>query len=185
MGIDIFSIRVNIIKIMSCGMMIMKKHKVYFEFIILILFWLLLVGKVNTISILSGSIVSLFAVFFSGFVFGKIDIKRVRYINIFVLMSFMFNVFLEIIIAAYYHIIRVVVGYEMTVIFDIKLDIFDEMAIILISNAITLTPGTMTVQVNGNTITIAAFIKDEKDISSISDRILEKFQTPFIKGGLR
>lgn len=163
----------------------MKYFKGYGELIVLFLFWLLLVGKVNLYSVISGILVSMIAVWFSGFIFSRIDSVKVKYINIFVFGRFLLNVMTEIFIAAYYHILRVIIGDEESVIFDIRLDTFDEMAIILISNAITLTPGTMTVQVSGNTLTIAAFIKDEEDIEYISERILRKFQKPFIDGGLR
>ncbi|MCT4634404.1 MAG: Na+/H+ antiporter subunit E [Firmicutes bacterium] len=163
----------------------MKHFKGYGEFIVLFLFWLLLMGKISVFSVVSGMIVSELAVVFSNFIFSRIDTVKVKYINIFVFGRFILNVFLEIFIAAYYHILRIITADEVSVIFDIRLDIFDEMAIILISNAITLTPGTMTVQVSGNTLTVAAFIKDEEDIEYISERILRKFQKPFIDGGLR
>lgn len=163
----------------------MKHFKGYGEFIVLFLFWLLLMGKISVFSVVSGMIVSELAVVFSNFIFSRIDTVKVKYINIFVFVRFILNVFLEIFIAAYYHILRIITADEVSVIFDIRLDIFDEMAIILISNAITLTPGTMTVQVSGNTLTVAAFIKDEEDIEYISERILRKFQKPFIDGGLR
>jgi len=93
-------------------------------------------------------------------------------------------VLLEIFLAAYQHIQRVLAGEDRSVIFEIKLNISDEFAIALIANAITLTPGTLTMQVHEQTLTILGFAESDEEVEQIKTVIIEKFQKPFLGGDI-
>ncbi len=59
----------------------------------------------------------------------------------------------------------------------------DEFAIALIANAITLTPGTLTMQVHDQTLTILGFADSIEEVDEIKRVVIEKYQKPFLGGG--
>lgn len=100
--------------------------------------------------------------------------------NLWRILWFMGIVGLEIFKAAFQHIIRIINGSDKPVIMHISLDIQNPIYITLIANAITLTPGTLTIKAKNNVLTIVGFANNEKEKNEILHTILYRFQKPFL-----
>lgn len=151
-----------------------------FLFFSLFIFWMILVSDFNTRQIISGIIISAFSVYASEKIFKKVEVEYLKMIPIWRIFWFLIIVVSEIFIAAYKHIIRIIRGDDLAEIFDVELNVTNELSIALISNAITLTPGTMTLRIYGNKITVLGFASSEEEVEDAKDTILNKFQKPFL-----
>lgn len=146
----------------------------------LYVFWLILCGGLDRRSIVTG----IGAV---GIVMLVSNMSLKRYASRHVFIQYHYHIIwfagillIEIFRAAYQHIQRVFSGEDQSVIFEIELSVTDEFAIALIANAITLTPGTLTMQVHDQRLTILGFAESDKEIEDIRNTILDKFQKPFL-----
>ena len=157
------------------------KLRRFILFLSLFLFWMILAAELNYRQIISGIFISIFSVFISDKIFKKIEIDHVRMISIWRILWFSQIVIGEIFIAAYKHIIRIIKGEDIAEIFDVELNVTNELSIALISNAITLTPGTMTLRIYENTITVLGFASSEKEVEEARNIIVNKFQKPFLE----
>lgn len=158
-----------------------QKH--YIKFIVLFLFWLVVSGEINKRSISLGVFSTVIVIYLCEKILKHYDSQPVLFRRFDRILWFFAIVIGEIFLAAWAHIFRVLLGADQTVIFDIALDFDDEFFVALIANAITLTPGTLTLEIEGNKLKILGFAKDEEEIESTRRVILEKFQKPFLNGG--
>lgn len=149
-------------------------------FLSLLIFWIILSGEINKRQIIIGVIASAVALAVSEAVLYRFRSSRVKIPSAYRIIWFSGLVGIEIFKAAYEHIIRVLTGAEEPKVIKVRLDIMDEFSIALISNAITLTPGTITVEILKNQLTVIGFAKDEEDIKKIKDTILNVYQKPFL-----
>lgn len=151
------------------------------SFFSLFMLWMILVCDFNARQVISGAVISFFSLHISEKIFKKVDVEHVKMISIWRLCWFFSIVMGEIFVAAYKHIIRIIRGDDIAEIFDVELNVTNELSIALISNAITLTPGTMTLRIYGNRITVLGFASSEKEVLDAKDTILNKFQKPFLE----
>ncbi|MGB3368857.1 MAG: Na+/H+ antiporter subunit E [Acidaminobacteraceae bacterium] len=149
-------------------------------FVSLFLFWIILSGEISRRQLILGSISSLIVIIISDILLNKSRSSRVKVQKVYKIIWFSCLVAVEIFKAAYEHIIRVFNGSELPRVIRVKLDVKDEFSIAMISNAITLTPGTVTVEVSYNRLTIIGFAKNEKEIADIKNTILNVYQKPFL-----
>lgn len=149
-------------------------------FVSLFVFWIILSGEISKRQVILGSISSLIVMIISDVLLNKSRSSRVKVQRAYRIIWFSCLVAVEIFKAAYEHIIRVVSGSELPRVIHVKLDVKDEFSIAMISNAITLTPGTVTVEVSYNRLTIIGFANTEKEISAIKNTILNVYQKPFL-----
>lgn len=152
----------------------------FISFLSLFLFWMVLAATFDYRQLISGIILSIFSVFISEKIFKRIGVDHVRMVSIWRILWFSQIVIGEIFIAAYKHIIRIIKGDDVAEIFDVELNVTNELSIALISNAITLTPGTMTLRIYGNKITVLGFASSEKEVEEAKNTIVNKFQKPFL-----
>jgi len=154
----------------------------FFKFILLLGFWIVICGELNRRTLITGLISVLVVLIVTEYSFRKYESQQVLIRHHFHLLWFLVIVLIEIFLAAYQHILRVMAGEDRSIIFELELNIEDEFAIALIANAITLTPGTMTLQVHNQTLTILGFAETNDDVDDICHVILHKFQKPFLGG---
>ncbi len=152
------------------------------KFIALFVFWLILSGNLEFRSIVIGVPAVACVLFVSDLSLRHYASRHVFIQYNYHLVWFFAIVLVEIFRAAYQHIQRVLSGEDKSVIFDVDLCVQDEFAIVLIANAITLTPGTLTMQVHNQTLTILGFAESDEEVIQIRDTIINRFQRPFIGG---
>lgn len=146
-------------------------------------FWIILSGEISLRIVLTGLISVLSVMFISEHVLKRYASSHVLIRHHYHILWFIGIFLIEIFLAAYQHIQRVLSGEDRSVIFELELDIEDEFAIALIANAITLTPGTLTMQVKESTLTILGFAETEEEVEQIRHVVIDKFQKPFLGGG--
>ena len=154
------------------------------KFTTLLLFWLVLSGEYTIRTLVTGSISAVFILGLSSLVLKRYESKHVIIRYHYHILWFFGIVLIEIFLAAYHHIQRVLAGEDRSVIFELDLDVQDEFVVALIANAITLTPGTLTMQVHDQTLTILAFADTDQEVDEIRHVILKRFQRPFLGGGI-
>lgn len=152
------------------------------KFITLLLFWIVLSGDFASRTLITGAFASGFVIAVSEYALRRFESSHVLIRHHFRILWFFGIVLIEIFLAAYHHIQRVLAGEDRSVIFELELDIEDEFAIALIANAITLTPGTLTMQVHNQTLTILGFAETDEEVAEIIHVVLDRFQRPFLGG---
>lgn len=143
-------------------------------------FWLLLAGDVTVRSLVTGVIMVTITILLSTVILKSVDTTHVHVRSVWRVLWFVGIVSAELVPAAYRHILRVIAGQGQSWMFTVDLDITDEFSIALIANAITLTPGTLTVQIQGSELTIVGFAGDQYDIQHIRSHIQTELQKPFL-----
>ena len=79
-------------------------------------------------------------------------------------------------VAAFVYIRLIFKGDYEVVVFDMTLTFDDPIKTALVANSITLTPGTVSVDVNGSTLTVMAMVKKGTPISMIEKPIHRQFE---------
>ena len=159
----------------------MKFNKKYYRWIVEItLILIILSAEISKRQIILGLISSFLVLIISEALLNKSRSSRVKIPRAYRILWFSLIVAWEILKAAYEHILRVLSGSEVPRVIHVKLDVEDEFSVAMISNAITLTPGTVTVEVFYNRLTVIGFANTEKDIDNIKNTILKSYQRPFL-----
>jgi|SRR6056297_308200 len=152
----------------------------YKLFIFLMGFWLLLNMSLRPLNIIAGVLICLFVTRFSegilynyrGFVFKSIDKK--------VLIPYTLNLFKEIYLSSFSYIKRIIKKDCQPFITEIELKVKDPLVIAIISNSITLTPGTITVNADGNKLTVLSLKDCKEDQETVRKEIRDNFERFFI-----
>jgi multicomponent Na+:H+ antiporter subunit E len=92
------------------------------------------------------------------------------------LLIYVFFLFIAIFKATYTYTLAVISGKYEPVMVRIKLDVTDPVEVGIIANSITLTPGTISVDVSGNIILVIVLAKPGSDIKKLEKGIYEGFE---------
>lgn len=149
-------------------------------FISLLIFWFVLNGKFDVRQLFSALLCSGFTVYLTGEVFSRSGSKPVKLPHGWRIIWFLGIVLREIFKAAYTHILRILSGEDKAKIFRIHLDVTDEFSVAMIANAITLTPGTITLSMDGNKLIVVGYAKNKDEVKAIKKIVLKEFQKPFL-----
>lgn len=149
-------------------------------FISLIIFWFVLNGDFSLRQLFSAIVCSGLTVFLTGEVFLRSGSKPVRIPSAWRILWFVWIVLGAIFKAAFMHILRILSGEDKAKIFKVHLDVTDEFAIAMIANAITLTPGTITLGMDGSKLTVVGYAKNKEEVKALRNEILNEFQKPFL-----
>lgn len=149
-------------------------------FLSLVIFWFLLNGEFDLRQLLSALLCSGFTVYLTREVFSRSGSKPVKLPHAWRILWFVGIVLIEIFKAAYTHILRILSGDDKAKIFRIHLDVTDEFSVAMIANAITLTPGTITLSMDGNKLVVVGYAKNREEVKEIKETILTEFQKPFL-----
>jgi len=162
----------------------MKKFKLLLEiFPTMILFWMLFTLDFRLQGIILGAFISLLITLFSiNFIYDHSDFS-IRIPNLFTLMQYSFRLIYEIYRASFMQILRIIKQDNHSVIVQVQLDVTDPLLITIIANSITLTPGTITVDTDDNTLFVLSIKDDGEDGEQLKQNIKNRFEKYFIKKG--
>lgn len=145
-------------------------------FIAMMVFWLLFNFNFNIDTIIYGVVISvLMTIFTSQVLFDQkgYRYKRIRWLALF---KYLLMLLIEIFKAAFMYIRSIIRGGYEVIVFDLKLTVDDPIEIALIANSITLTPGTISIDVNGQVITVLAVAKIGTPLSEIEGPMHSQFE---------
>ncbi|MFZ5351357.1 MAG: Na+/H+ antiporter subunit E [Bacillota bacterium] len=151
-----------------------KSHSALF--ILLFIGWLLFTWNFTYTSMLIGIMASSLLTVSSSFFFSSDKDKRDANPGLLSILKLLFRLIYEIYIASFSYIITIVKHDNNPTITEIYLDTDNPLSVTLISNAITLTPGTITVDTDGNKILVLSIKDDEAEGESITKDIKHKFE---------
>jgi multicomponent Na+:H+ antiporter subunit E len=148
----------------------------------LFLFWLLLNGDAGQRTLLTGvAAVFVTLAFYRRFLM-YFNLEPILAMRFFSVARFAMRVVVDIFASAWHHMKRVIKGKASPELFELTLSIKEPFMIALIANAITLTPGSMTVEVNGSKLLVLAFIDGEEEIEAFRTQIFNRYES-VLKGG--
>jgi len=167
----------------------MKKRKfnwrLFWKLLIsLVLFWVLLVGELNVYNLVMGTIVSIvimlvFALSYEDEDEEKIKLKFIGMVMFGLLV--IFNIYKSSIV----YMKKIFVNKGRPEVINIDIGIENNTIAILIANAITLTPGTITLQIlEGYRLKVLIQLDDESEIESFKSE-LKTYHKALKSGGLK
>lgn len=158
----------------------MKKVRSYFNSILVFtLMWIVLNEKAGYIQIFTGIIISFIGIFFTDYFLLTGNYVQFYYINPIAFIRYLIYLIYQIYKSGFSAIIKVIKGsYDVTIV-DYETCLDDDISICMLANAITLTPGTVTIDKDGNKLKILLFQNQSsflnevvKDSCSIFERII-------------
>lgn len=160
----------------------MKKIIIVFCYTTLLFgIWMLFTLDTSIFGIAIGAAASfLIAVFSYNRILEKNKIKLHRP-RIILMIRYSIRLIYEIYRASFLQILRIVKQDNHSVIVKIKLDVSDPLIITLIANSITLTPGTITIDVKGRTLYVLSIKDDGEDGEQLKKSIKSSFQKFFME----
>jgi multicomponent Na+:H+ antiporter subunit E len=123
-----------------------------------------------------GAIISVLMTLFTSFVLYDETKFKSHMLSPLQLIAYFLNLLKEIMVAAFVYIRLIFKGDYEVVVFDMTLSFDDPIKTALVANSITLTPGTVSVDVNGSTLTVMAMVKKGTPISMIEEPIHRQFE---------
>jgi multicomponent Na+:H+ antiporter subunit E len=133
--------------------------------LIFVIVWIILFGKFSIGMILSGIIVGVFCLWTTEkFLIGSSYYHHYP-INIFLLVTYSLHLIIEIYASGFETIKLIITGNINPKVVVITTELDDDYSISILANSITLTPGTVTIDKNGNELTVLwlnAITKDPK-----------------------
>lgn len=158
----------------------MAKFKISYKlFIILFIFWMLLTNNFSLINIVTGIVVSFFSARVSYGILYDDSGFMFKFPKLLVLLSYSIRLIIEIYKSSFIHIKRIIKKDYHPSIIEVELEVNDPLAITIISNSITLTPGTITIDANKNKLLVLSIKDDGKDGKTISENIKNTYEKFF------
>lgn len=149
-------------------------------FIMLMIFWIVLAGEITTRQLVTGMLGSALSIWMYAWILSNTGADRVRWISTRLMLRFGFILISEIFKSAGQHLLRIVKGHSATAVSRLQLEVKEELVITLIANAITLTPGTVTLEVDKQRISVLHYglypNQCPLDLITMVDRLQKPFQ---------
>ena len=152
-------------------------------FLMLMALWLILAGEINLRQVVSGILSTILTIVIYHWVLKNSGADRVSWLRLNTMMLFIAILLSEISKSAIRHIERIVAGHGDTGDCRLNLEIEDEIAIALLSNAITLTPGTVTLEADRKTLTVLYYGDFHKQCPLELVLMVDRLQKPFLMKG--
>lgn len=149
---------------------------------VLFLFWLLLTGRFGLRMAVTGILSVLITLSFFRRFLKYFNLEPIAATGFFRIIRFAVRVMQDIFVSAWAHMKRVVHGSPSPELFTLTLTLEEPMLIALIANAITLTPGSMTVEVNGTELTVLAFVDGEEEVEAFRSQIHTRYEQLLMGG---
>lgn len=159
----------------------MKIISKYIQTIIVsIIFWCLLNESFNLTTVIQGIIIALVTVFSVYYLFR--DKKYISYkINIFSLIKYILVLFINIYLSAIKVCYIILRHNDHPSVIKIKTKVKDDWLRCLVSNAITLTPGTVTIDKTDNTLTVLWLNPTTTSVDDATKVILGDFEHALLR----
>lgn len=147
-------------------------------FILLMVFWLVLNGRINSRLIIFGAIFSLIIIRMTYSILFVFDDHLKALPSLWHFLWFGGIVFVAIIKASIDHCIRIIKNESHYKTFEVEMSSQNVMINTLVANAITLTPGTISIGLKDNRITVVGFANNDADVQRLIDEI-KNYEKPF------
>ena len=144
--------------------------------VVMLALWLLYNYQFDVYTISFGILISLCMTWFTSFVVYDQMQYKTHMIRPWKLLVYLLVLFKEIFLSAWQYMGMIVHRNYTILVFDLTLSIDDPIKIALIANSITLTPGTVSVDVNDHVITVLAVVKKGTRVEDVSQPIHDKFE---------
>lgn len=155
--------------------------KNYKLFLTLMFFWILIDLKFNPLNLFAGLIICIFVTKFSYGVLYDNNGFEFKTIKITILLKYFLNLMWEIYKSSFSYMARIIKKDCEPFIAHVELAVEDPLIIALISNSITLTPGTLTVDADKNKLTVLTLKDCENCGETVSREIKDSFEKYFIE----
>ena len=126
--------------------------------------------------LISGLVASLAMTLFTSSVVYDQSGFKFKNISLWLLIRYFFVLIIEIFKSSWGYILTIFHQRYEVVVFDLVLSFRDPIKVAMVANSITLTPGTVSVDVNQETITVMAFVDKGTTQAQIEAPIRERFE---------
>ncbi len=159
----------------------MRRFKNNFKlFIVLMIFWILINMSLKPLNLITGIIVCLFVTNFSegilynhkGYIYKPLNPK--------IMIPYSLNLIKEIYLSSFSYLKRIIKKDCQPFITEVQLEVDDPLIVAIISNSITLTPGTITVNAERNKLTVLSLKDCRSDQETVRREIRENFEKYFL-----
>lgn len=158
----------------------MKQYYKKFQFYVLLMFfWFILSGSFSYEVMINGSIFSILIIYFISDILFGLDDDILKLPPLWRFIWFGVIVLISIVKASIQHSLRLIKNESSYDVIHVQLDTNNTLILTLIANAITMTPGTITLDFDMGRLTVIGFIKDEKEKADVIKEILS-YQKPFL-----
>lgn len=141
------------------------------------LFWTGLAEKFSLREAVLGIIVAIFALLFTNyFILDRQSYSDQFYLPLTTVIKYAFYLLYQIYAAGFSAMKRVITGHVRVCIVDIETSLTDDFLISLLSNSITLTPGTVTLDRDGSELKIIWLSESDEDMETRNKLIKGKFE---------
>lgn len=155
----------------------MKKARSYGILILLFtLIWIILNEKAGPMEILSGICFSVISILFTNYYLLETDYATAYFIRLPVFFQYSMYVIIQIYKSGFSAIKKIIKGEDAVKIIEYETCITDELAICLLANAITLTPGTVTITKEGSHLQILSFADETAFTDSSDGKTCSKYE---------
>jgi multicomponent Na+:H+ antiporter subunit E len=148
----------------------------------LAIFWFLLTGEFTVYNITIGFTIIFFIVYVSDVILEDNNQMPER-IKLFNFIKFIVYVIIDIYKSSIIHMMRIIKNKSKPIVIDVQLETDNAFIASLIANAITLTPGTITLEVEKNyMLKVLTIIENEEEIEKIKNDIVRRYEKVLTKG---
>jgi multicomponent Na+:H+ antiporter subunit E len=145
-------------------------------FAVLFILWLLMNGNMKVITIGIGLVVSFFVTYFSYDSLLDRKGKHFKSIPFTKLIFYFVTLFLEIFKAAFHFSLNVFKKEYVPIVFKMSLEHLDPLRVAIVANSITLTPGTISIEMIDQSIYVMVLAKPGTPVEVLEKPIREKFE---------
>jgi multicomponent Na+:H+ antiporter subunit E len=145
-------------------------------FIILFGLWLLLNFNFEFATVFFGVIISAVVTYLAHNILYTKEGFRYKKLKLTTIIYYMGVLFIEIFKSAFFFILNLIRGGYQPLVFKLELDIYDPVQVAIVANSITLTPGTITIDVVGHTIYVMVLAKPGTPQAELEAPIRQKFE---------
>lgn len=155
-------------------MQFIKKEIIIYYFLLLS-FWILLSGDINLEIIIIGSIASIFVIFFSrALIFKNEEVSLFSFRSLYLLFIFIINIVIEI-FKSNIQVAKIVLNPKLPIkpsFVKVKKNFTNDLDKVIYSNAVTLTPGTLTIDIEEDGFII--HVLTDENANGLKENIIEK-----------
>ncbi len=141
--------------------------------VIFMIIWVILNENIRPFTLISGIVISIFTLQFTNRLL-KMDYSEEFYVPPVAAIVYLFQIIKEIYLAGFDMVKRIFTGNVHPTFIEYESQLSDQMALVLLANSITLTPGTVTVDRYQNHMTILSANPDVEDVRAGTYEGLEK-----------
>jgi multicomponent Na+:H+ antiporter subunit E len=145
-------------------------------FLLILSLWFLYHLTFDLKTIIGGILASLaMTIFTSNTLYGEAGF-RFKGFSFWLMIRYFFVLMGEIFKAAWFYSLTIFKRDFEVIVFDLVLDFVDPIKVAFVANSITLTPGTVSIDVNDNTIKVMALVSKGTPVSEVEKPIRERFE---------